>query len=171
MFPRDAKIIELGGGKSPLYHPNVDLYWAPQVDIVADLNYPLPISSEIYDGIYCQYALEHLSWRKVKGFIKECHRILKPGGKSIFITANLLEQAKKLVETESWNDELICMLFGDQNYPHFWDANSHHCGFSPDYAKKLFREAGFYSVEVEPLPGCSTDMVVTAIKSKAKICQ
>lgn len=169
MFPRNAKVLELGCGDKPLRHDalwhTLDCRWLPQVDIVTSLEYSLPVPSESYDGIYGRYYIEHLSWRKIRSHISELHRILRPGGKVILVTANLLEQAKKLIEAKEWSDGLICMIFGDLDYP----QNSHKAGFSPEYAVKLFKEAGFYSVEVNPLPECSTDLVIVATKSKARL--
>ena len=160
------KVLELGGGSNPVCPgwTNLDYRKLPGVDIVADLNEPLPVEDGIYDGVFSSYLIEHLSWRKVRDLIKETYRVLKTGGKAVFITANLLEQAKKLVETEEWNDDLLCMLFGDQNYEGGdWVFNAHHCGFSPQYAVKLFNEAGF-EVGVKVHPDCKTDMVIVATK-------
>lgn len=169
-FKRGMSIIELGGGTNPRYRPNADIQWAKEVDIICDFNHPLPIYPMSYDGVYSQFLIEHLSWRKVRGFISEIYRILKPGGVAVLIAANLLEQARKLVETEEWDDGLVCMIFGDQNYPQFPDANAHHCGFSPEYAKRVFKEAGFFKVEVFPLSEeVKTDMIIEAHKSKARI--
>ncbi|GAH10900.1 unnamed protein product, partial [marine sediment metagenome] len=67
-------------------------------------------------------------------------------------------------DNPEWNDELICMLFGGQNYEGGdWVFNAHHCGFSPDYAIKLFNEAGF-ETEVRLHPDCKTDMVIVATR-------
>lgn len=159
------RVIELGGGDKPRFRPNVDVRWVPFVDIIADFNHELPIQSEFYDGVYCQYCLEHLSWRRVGVFLHSVHRILKPGGIAVFITANLLEQARRLVEAKEWDDKLVSMVFGDQDY----EANTHRAGFSPEYAQGLFKEAGFYRVEISPLPECATDMVIIAWKSKAEV--
>lgn len=169
MFPRNAKVLELGCGDNPLRHDalwhTLDCRWLPQVDMVCSLEKEIPIASESYDGIYGRFYLEHLSWRIIPFHIRELHRILRPGGKAILITANLLEQARKLVEAKEWNSDLVCAVFGDQNY----SDNTHRCGFSPEYAIKLFKEAGFYEVKVEPLPECGTDMVLVAHKSAAQI--
>jgi ubiquinone/menaquinone biosynthesis C-methylase UbiE len=155
------EIIELGGGETPYIRPNVDVRPGPSVDIVADLNKPLPLESDKYDIVFCRYAIEHISWRNVKGFITEVFRICKPGGKATVITANLLEQCKMIAKSEAWSENFSCMIFGDLNY----DENSHKCGFSPEYAKLLFTDAGFSTVVVTPVPGCKTDMVITAYKA------
>jgi ubiquinone/menaquinone biosynthesis C-methylase UbiE len=83
----DEKVIELGGGDAPLFRPNVDVRPGPQTDFVADFNGPLPITSEEWDVVFAKYVVEHLSWRNVRGFLAECLRILKPGGRLVFITA------------------------------------------------------------------------------------
>jgi len=159
------KVLEIGGGNNPKYCGkfgngiNLDVRPLPTVDVVHDVNKPLPFDNNKFDYVYSSYLLEHLSWRKVKQFIKEIYRILRPEGRAEIITANTYEQCKKIVE-EGWNDNSSCMLFGDQNY----EFNVHKCGFSPEYAIKLFKEAGFDKVDVSPHPECETDMIITVYK-------
>jgi len=175
-FKPTDKVLEIGCGDNPVRHDalwhTMDSRKLPMVDIVCDVNEPLPVASETYDGVFCMYLIEHLSWRKVAGFVGECHRILKAGGLSIFVTANLLEQCKLAIkwfeEGKGW--EISQMLFGDQNYEGGdWVANAHHCGFSPTYAIKLFREAGFHEVTIFEHPACKSDMIIQARKSGARI--
>jgi predicted SAM-dependent methyltransferase len=165
-FKPGQAILEVGGGDRPMFRPNMDIRPGPTVDIVHDLNKPFPIEDASYDGIYSAYLIEHLSWRNVLGFIKEMHRVIRPGGVIFVVTANLLEQCRTLVNLPAWSDKYICMLFGDQNYAGSdWVSNAHHCGFSPHYADKLFKEAGFESVITKPHPNCDTDMIIEARKT------
>lgn len=162
-FKKDSKVIELGGGELPVFRPNVDYRHGPATDFTADFNEPLPITSDEWDGVFCKFALEHISWRKVRGFIAEVYRILKPGGTAVLITANLLEQARKFVEvgdSGELEDRWIGMIFGDQDYV----ENLHRCGFSPAFAAKLFREAGFQRVNILPFGELKTDMIIEATK-------
>lgn len=164
MSEEPKMIIELGGGNSPQYHPNLDIKPGPGVDIVANLEEPLPISDDVYDVAVCNYALEHLSWRKVKGFLKEVFRILKSEGKFVAVTANLKEQAKMIAGKE-WGDSSdeffeSRLIFGGQDYP----DNTHKCGFSPELVVKWLQEAGFGNIRVSTHPNCSTDMIVGAAK-------
>lgn len=172
-FKPTDKILEIGGGPNPIFRPNLDIRAGPGVDIVHDANEPLPIENESYEGCFSQFLMEHLHLSKVRGFISEIHRILKPGGIAYIITANLLEQAKLLVEKENeWNDDLIIMVFGgNPDYP----ENYHKSSMSPQYAIKLFREAGFHEVTIYEHPiakaitGRSNDMIIQAKKSGARI--
>jgi len=175
-FRPEDRVLEVGGGNNPA-HPghwvNMDIHPGPMVDIVADASEPWPVESESYDGVYCQFLLEHISWRKAAEFVKECHRVLMPGGIAILMTPNLLEQCKLAIE---WFDqgktwEVSQMLFGDQDYP----ENSHKFGLSPEYAIRLFREAGFNSINIYEHPiakaitGRSTDMIIEARKNNSQI--
>lgn len=164
LFKLSDKIVELGGGSNPKFHPNFDIRNVPGVDCVVDFNNSLPIPDETYDGLLCRYALEHVSWRRVKGFLSETYRILKKGGYAVFITANLLEQARVLVNSPSdkWCNEFVGMIFGDQNY----GENSHQCGFSPEFLTKILKDIGFKHVDISAIYSDfgPTDMVVKAIK-------
>ncbi|MCX5663051.1 MAG: methyltransferase domain-containing protein [Planctomycetota bacterium] len=58
---------------------NVDCVALPGVDVVHDLNVlPLPFADASMEEIKCQDVLEHV---KYPPLLKECHRILAPGGK------------------------------------------------------------------------------------------
>jgi len=169
-FKLGGRILEVGGGANPLYHPNLDCRQFPTVDVVADLNRAWPVQNEFHDGVFSMYLIEHISWRKVRFFISECHRVLKPNGIAVLVTANFLEQCRTMVEATDWNDGLIGMCFGDQDYEgEDWVFNAHHCGFSPRYAHKLFKEAGFYEVTLFEHPNCKTDLIIEARKSGVRI--
>lgn len=162
-FKQGDKVIELGGGDAPIFRPNVDARSGPYTDFTADFSQPLPITSEEWDGVFSKFAIEHISWRNVRTFIAEVHRILKHGGVAVIVAPNLLEQARRFArEAEEGNmeDRWVCMLFGDLDYP----ENGHKCGFTPEYACRLFREAGFASVVITPFGDERTDMIIEARK-------
>ena len=61
---------------------NCDATAHPGVDKVVDLTKPLPFADNSVDHIYLAHVFEHVfNWPDT---LKECHRILKPGG-TVFI--------------------------------------------------------------------------------------
>lgn len=163
-FNPNDKILELGGGDNPLYHPNIDIRLLPNVDLVIDFNYCLPIPNDSYKGVFCRYTVEHISWRRIRFFLSEIYRILMLGGKVIIITANLLEQARVLVSSPSdqWCDNYIGMVFGGQDYT----ENGHMCGFSPEFLTRILKGIGFKDIKILPIYSDfgPTDMIVEATK-------
>jgi len=156
--------VEVGGGKCPLIHPNVDIIPDPMVDIIHDLSQtPWPLKDNSYDGVFCQYCIEHMEWRKVPEFIKELYRILDANGTAVVFTSNLLEQCKSVVE-QGVNQGTNERVFGSQEFPNY--GGCHKCGFSPEYAVELFKKAGFNMVSVLPHPISKTDMIIEAHKMK-----
>ncbi len=164
-FSQTDKVIELGGGDRPYFRPNLDVRSGTSIDIVADFNEPLPIPENEYNGVFSQFCIEHLSWRKVKLFISEVYRILKNNGKVVFITANTEKQMQYVLDHDEWDDNCSCIIFGDQDYP----ENTHRNSFSPKYAIKLMTDAGFTNVIVLPFGELETDMIIEATKKTNKI--
>ena len=162
-------VLEIGGGDNPKHHPNMDIRKLPGVDIVADLNKEWPVPTGSVSGVYSAYVIEHISWRKIKHFLSELNRVLRPGGRAHLVTANLKAQAERVAGKDDLADEDLSMIFGDQNYEgDEWRANSHTCGFSPSSVQRLFQEAGFSDVITVVHPQCPTDMIIEARKSVPK---
>ena len=181
-FKQGDKVIELGGGpglpgtERPIFRPNLDTRPGPMVDIVANLEQPLPLPDGSFDGVYSSFCLEHLSFRRVRVFIAEIYRILAPGGLAVLVTADTYEQCRKAAGTppEEWGDNISNLLFGGQDYP----DNTHKVALSRPFATKLFHEAGFFLVHTLNHPGImgpngyekvETDFIIEAYKSAAEI--
>ncbi len=71
--------IDLGCGRSkaPGYL-GVDRRPLPGVDVVADLEAPLPFGDDSVDAVFTRSVLEHLD--RLPEVLSELHRIVKPGG-------------------------------------------------------------------------------------------
>ena len=170
MAKQKFSAIEIGGGDRPMYCRkygtgiNLDVRPMETVDIVCDFEKPLPLPSNEYDMVYSAFCVEHVSWRNIRNLIREMYRVLKANGKAVIITANLLEQCKVVANSQVWDENFSCMIFGNLDYA----ENSHRSGFSPEYAVKLFKEAGFTTVDVAPLPQCKTDISIQAIKESGR---
>jgi SAM-dependent methyltransferase len=73
--------LNIGCGKRPIRAEgwvNLDSVAGDGVDVVADLNGPLPFPDDTFDVIYASHVLEHLP--NVLGTMEELWRITKPGG-------------------------------------------------------------------------------------------
>lgn len=165
------KILELGCGNNP--HPQsdvrVDVRPVPGVtDFTANFDEPLPIASGEFDSVYAQYVIEHVSWRKLKAFLAETLRVLKPGGTAIFVTANTVAQFQFIVDNpEGWDgkddfDSFSCVMFGDQDYP----DNAHKNFLDPKLAVRLMQDAGYENVLTQPWGERQTDMVIQGMRPK-----
>lgn len=74
--------INLGCGQRPLADfINVDYFTTKNVDVITDLNKNLPFGDNYADLIYSDNVFEHI--QNILNLIKECQRVLKPGGKLI----------------------------------------------------------------------------------------
>jgi predicted SAM-dependent methyltransferase len=165
-FKAGARVLEIGGGMAPSYHPNLDVRPGPGVDVVHDLSKPLPFEWGSFDGVFSKYSLEHISWRGVPGVLKEVFRVLAPGGTAVFVVPNTVAQMHwALKQPADSMDKVAQCLFGDLDYP----ENSHKAAFSPEYAVKVLNEAGFKSVATQPHGELGTDMIVIAIKEEANV--
>ena len=140
--------------------PNVDVRPGKLVSFTADFDKPLPIMSDEWEGLYCKYALEHISWRKVRGFVSEVYRIMKKDGVAVFITANAEAQMKWALKQPVWDEKVSQCLGGDQDY----SDNTHKVFLNPDFACQIFRDAGFSCAIVVKYGEFGTDMIIQATK-------
>ena len=162
------RILELGGGQNrhPASDCNVDCRPGPGVDFVADLEKPLPIQSNEWDGVLSIYCLEHVAWRSMRKFMSEVFRVTKPGGIVIFVTPNIEAQvAWAQRNPEGWDgkpffESFSEIIFGSQNY----NDNLHKSTICPAVALDLFRTAGFENVVIAPHGERNTDLAIQAVK-------
>jgi len=72
--------MNLGSGRDRLDGFIAVDFFSRDVDFGVDLRYALPIDDAVFDGIFTEHTLEHLSYAQVAPVLAECCRILKPGG-------------------------------------------------------------------------------------------
>lgn len=59
---------------------NVDRARGPEIDVVWDLTVSVPFPDESCSLIYCEHMIEHISRNDGARFLRECYRVLQPGG-------------------------------------------------------------------------------------------
>ena len=82
---------------------NVDTVRLPGVDVIHDLNEPLPFTTNTVDTVVCLNVIEHI--RDVESFIREVHRVLKPGGWAEIVTPHFSH-------ADAWTDPQHVHAFG-----------------------------------------------------------
>jgi 2-polyprenyl-3-methyl-5-hydroxy-6-metoxy-1,4-benzoquinol methylase len=82
---------------------------------------PMPLAEASFDVIFCKSFIEHL--REPISFAEDCFRVLKPGGKVLFLTPD-------------W----------ESNYRIFFDDVTHVTPFSTVTMQQLLELSGFESV-------------------------
>lgn len=79
---RGAK-LDICGGRNPYRSGeflNVDIVDMPKVDLVLDITKPFPIGDGVIAEVFSAATLEHLRKPHADHVLKECFRILQPGG-------------------------------------------------------------------------------------------
>jgi predicted SAM-dependent methyltransferase len=72
-------ILNLGGG-GVLFHRWLTADVDPRSDVYVDVTRPLPFRDAAIDVVYCEEVIEHISRQDAILMLRECLRILKPGG-------------------------------------------------------------------------------------------
>ena len=79
---RHGLLVQLGSGS--YIQPgwiNIDCYPYSTVDLIGDLNDPLPFDTASVKAIFTEHFLEHLPYKEACRLLSECHRVLAPGGR------------------------------------------------------------------------------------------
>jgi len=127
----------------------VDIREEVNPDLVWDMEKtPYPFKDHEFDLILLKDSLEHVSYHKVEDVIKECHRILKPGGKLLIQCPDLEAIAHKVILHPERGADYKALSYwiygsGDYGWPSF-----HRAGFTMKALKNLLEKYGF---EVESM--------------------
>lgn len=84
-------MLKLHVGCGTVYFPdwvNIDLHGS-NADTILDLRGPLPYGNETVDFIYSEHFIEHLTVQEGLSLMRECYRVLKPGGVARIATPDL----------------------------------------------------------------------------------
>ena len=175
-FKEGDTVVELGGGERPLIKQiqglksvNVDIRPLPEVDVVRNLEEDFSDIGQ-FDGLFANYLLEHISWRKVPHFLEQCAKILKPGACAFFVVPDTYAQMQKVLQKkpEDISLEDSCFIFGGQDF----SDNTHKWLISRPFLKKLLNDAGFDEVRFISHPNSEArDVFVEAYRGDSKVAE
>lgn len=161
--------LELGGGNSPKYRPNVDARASSNVDVVCDLaENPIPYPDNNFGLVWNQHFLEHIPRHRLKFVLQEILRVLEPGGMVEITVPDFRIVAERLVkENIPIGTKEVDVCCGAQN-PEYFRYDTHYNIFTYERLKGKLEENGFVRVElIPPRPEwLFDDLHVIAFKQK-----
>ena len=121
--------FNLGCGNKPIAgYINCDFYTTAHADLIFDLNQKFPIDTSDADLIVADNVFEHLD--NYLGAIRECHRVLKPGGKLVVSVPYFrskhafVDPTHKVFFTLSSFDYFVEGTYNNKNYSFFSESFS-----------------------------------------------
>jgi SAM-dependent methyltransferase len=121
------------------------------VPVEADMNEPLPFEEGSFDGVVSQEGVEHLE--DLAGFLRECRRVLRPGGHLWVTTPNYMDLSSRLAFLLSGQKAWRAGLPNEQST--LWgrdgDRVYHGHAFTLPWfqLRYLLRVAGFDGIDLE----------------------
>jgi predicted SAM-dependent methyltransferase len=93
------KILNVGcGSKTHKLLDNIDLVSDDPIVKTYDIKNGLPYPDGTFDAVYHSQVLEHINYDMASNFIKECWRVLKPGGVIRIVVPDLEEIAREYLK-------------------------------------------------------------------------
>ena len=129
----------------------------------ADVSRRLPALDSSADFVYSSHMIEHLNRWQGLAFVRECHRVLRPGGLVRLATPDLrqividyLDGTSPLVSRHPTRADAFCAEYGAYADPQansvrrllkkFAGGDSHQWLYDADSLEFLLREGGFSQV-------------------------
>ena len=150
--PAASIMIRLLRGKSPRLTTNLKNVIHNKA-IYGDIIKGLPCKDNSVDILYASHVLEHLPLKEFRKSLKECRRILKPGGTFRAVVPNLKYYIDQyLVNTSPTKSIEFCLTsgLGTEYYVNpisrALRGDAHHIMYDPETLDNELRCAGFKSV-------------------------
>ena len=139
---------------------------------------PFPVPDRSFRYIFGEHVIEHLTYEQALGMLKECHRVLEPGGKVRIATPNLLKfielfQEPKTAEMRQFMKRKLEWHFWPQTpEPECYILNrqlrdwGHQFVYTPEMLRASFENAGFRDIR-EFRSGESDDPALAGLEGRS----
>lgn len=99
----------------------------PRSDVHMDVTRPLPLPDNSVDVIFSEEVIEHVSLSHGYNMLKECHRVLKPGGMIRLTTPDLGYFAERALNSEEMPQEINDIFYKHEHRHIFSRAEMRRC--------------------------------------------
>lgn len=128
---------------------NVDGYQNTNVDFLMDFNRTFPFPDNSFDGIFCEHVLEHFTIADGQRLLRECWRVLHPGG----CIRIIVPDGVKIMRAYFDNPEDLIRRREEYNFCAMETVNSyfrqryeHQIAYDAELLERQFLRAGFDNV-------------------------
>lgn len=116
------RVLNLGGGSHRIAGAfNVDI--DPRADAYVDITKPLPFPDAAFSSIFCEEVIEHIDRERGLAMLRECYRILQPGGVLRITTPDLGYFASR-VSSDDMKGEEINRIFYCHGHRHIYSRKA-----------------------------------------------
>jgi len=128
---------------------NVDVLPAPAVDLRADGVHGLPFRDELAAFVHCEDLIEHLDASGGAAFLRECFRVLRPGGVLRVLTPDLRALIEKVYLRREPRHLRWCAAQLQTSDPcealnmHLRMNGEHRFVYDEEHLRRLLVETGF----------------------------
>jgi predicted SAM-dependent methyltransferase len=141
---------------------NTDLHGYGRADVVyLDVRKPFPLPDASFDLVYSEHMLEHLTYAEGQHCLRECLRVLRPGG-TIRVATPSLERLAKLYDGGQVAEDYVLWAvdtLGPETHAplagvainNFFRSWGHRFIYDPQTLRHALVEAGFADVRQVPL--------------------
>jgi len=152
--------LDIGCGPNP--HErfiNLDYCWHPKIDICWDVTKGIPLGNKAVKGIFSEHCFEHLRFESIDFVIRECRRVLEPGGTlRIIVPDGELYLTRYTEITRGRTDLELPYAAGDRfeeiyspilSVNRIFRAHGHLCIYDFDLLRQLLLRNGFVDIRRE----------------------
>jgi len=147
--PSEKKYLNLGSGPRGLNDNrwiNIDGFRDKNVHYCCDFNRGLPFEDAVFDGIFCEHVVEHFDYEHGKKLMRECLRVLIPGG----VARIIVPDGNKILRAYFDDPAFIIRYKQAENNSAmeavdtwFYQRYEHQCIYDAAYLTDMLKKAGF----------------------------